>query len=81
MPRCVRASFRHCGVQDLNRGYADGHLCECDTLVPTGVLLDGRPRGLSGWERWHGSNHRCGECGRLFTLQPPVDMTGLPGTI
>ena len=76
---CLRAAFRRCGVQDLVRGYADGHLCECEELVPIGrPLLDGRPIDAADSGLQHPKQHQCAECGRFFALES-VPLDGLPG--
>ena len=75
MRGCLRIQAKTCGVQDLVRGFADGHLCECSELVTEGIpLLDGRPEPIN----LHGRMHRCGECGRTFSLEQPVSLEGLP---
>lgn len=68
---CPRIGVKECGAQDFVRGYANYHLCECE-------IMD-YPRLRPGETYRHGGPHRCGECGRYFTLIIPVDMSGLPG--
>jgi hypothetical protein len=73
---CLRIALRPCGVEDVIRGHDGTHLCVCDTLVPDGPpLLDGEPIPVG----LHRAGHRCGTCGRSFTLLPTVDLSPLPG--
>jgi hypothetical protein len=74
---CLRIELRPCGVEDLVRGHDGTHLCVCAIFVQDGAaLLDGQPAFLP-W--FHATGHRCGTCGRSFTLLPTVDMSPLPG--